>query len=435
MQDKLMGDDGESSITPLDWTTKELKKSRRVKPLTRKDGSFILDVDTNLPIYRSEDAISKQDLFGPNLDEFTTSIRPQDLELVNYYESLGFTGDDIMYHSSPDIVSDKIKAIGTYYDGTAYSPIYPKPKYPVSIKGQDPIELLENTKTYLGAPTNNTPQPSYRIHDYMKMEDLDPSFDNRDMWAKMLGIKDYKGTGEQNEELIKRLKEYKKNPIRAQRGNGEYIMYPGGEYQFPGDMVYETPLRRAQQGMQLPTKDQIANDPELMNWDNYNTPLTKKEEKEFKKWMKEANIHTWDRGAYDIQGYWKEQVKGKGFDSVDDDGHRPDTYKKPNHPTFSMQSKYADHPGVEAGFWDGPDYYAPSTHRNLYGLDYYDWMNSREPDRPEKLAGYMEKPIIVTPKQEGGEFQKLVKKYTTKGWQSLTDQEKQTYKEMYKQYK
>ncbi len=38
-------------------------------------------------------------------------------------------------------------------------------------------------------------------------------------------------------------------------------------------------------------------------------------------------------------------------------------------------------------------------------------------------------------KQRGGEFQKLVDKYTTKGWQSLTDQEKQTYKEMYQQYK
>jgi hypothetical protein len=38
-------------------------------------------------------------------------------------------------------------------------------------------------------------------------------------------------------------------------------------------------------------------------------------------------------------------------------------------------------------------------------------------------------------KQTGGEFQRLVNKYTTKGWQSLTDQEKQTYKEMYQQYK
>jgi hypothetical protein len=55
----------------------------------------------------------------------------------------------------------------------------------------------------------------------------------------------------------------------------EKIMYPEEEHHFPGSMVYETPLRRAQQGMQLPTKDQIANDPELMNWDNYNTPLTK----------------------------------------------------------------------------------------------------------------------------------------------------------------
>jgi hypothetical protein len=42
---------------------------------------------------------------------------------------------------------------------------------------------------------------------------------------------------------------------------------------------------------------------------------------------------------------------------------------------------------------------------------------------------------IIPKKEIGGEFQRLVNKYTSKGWQSLTDQEKQTYKEMYQQYK
>ena len=49
--------------------------------------------------------------------------------------------------------------------------------------------------------------------------------------------------------------------------------------------------------------------------------------------------------------------------------------------------------------------------------------------QPHWLKGYQKV------KQTGGEFQRLVNKYTTKGWQSLTDQEKQTYKEMYQQYK
>jgi len=727
------------------WTTKDLNYNKNYDEVGENitPESEFYNVPLNL-----KDAIKKGE------------VDKGDIELLKYYESLGIPNERIGYYNSPDVYSDKVKAIGNWM-GKAWNPVYPEPKVQVNVKGKQPLEKLK---------FKEIPQPDYRIHDYMKMEGMDPSPENRDMWAKMLGIKDYIRTAEQNEELIKRLKEYKKNPIRAQYGGNistegykrnskdvnnpfnvimgdpsgtpitmggvdfavkgvdnlgnEKIMYPGAEYHFPGSMVYETPFRRAQegngekevqqiydfngskwkikdgvyeqvsddapvtnahtidrssayaknkserlfrnitpqgygdlktnlerykrykgdlgrdkedvlwqsakdsptgkpiyynlpkrddmfrlylglnqehnsftpqldykpskaknpdalywkpnywddemkqylldyslnpiglrdnklvydnkifnersdvflpklesleaegmdwsdpqtaewvadnplgdftvtkgeddhgkyisiydkidfnpfqtgdgsstnaagkalqlymksqgydvdenteaasllgagkpyeiydriyyddktgkiiksplinkqkggsniqtplrgaqQGIEVPTKNQIANDPELMNWDNYNTPLTKKEQKEFKKWMKEANIHPWDRGAYDIQGYWKEQVKGKGFDSVDDDGHRPDTYKKPNHPTFSMQSKYADHPGVEAGFWDGPDYYAPSTHRNLYGLDYYDWMNSREPDRPEKLAGYMEKPIIVTPKQQGG---------------------------------
>lgn len=219
MQDRLMGDNGRGVFSNVDWTKKALKKGRKENPIIKSDGSILTDFSTGLPVYSTKDFVSKYDQFGPNLNRFNQiSARPKDLELINYYESLGFTEDDIMFHSSPDIVSDKIKPVGTYYDGTAYSPIYPKPKYPYSVKGEKPIELLENTKTYLGASAKKKPQPSYRIHDYMKMEGMDPSPESRDMWAKMLGIPDYKRTAEQNEELIKRLKEYKKNPIRAQKG-------------------------------------------------------------------------------------------------------------------------------------------------------------------------------------------------------------------------
>ena len=394
-------------------------------------------------------------------------------ELIKKYKNLGFTDDSIKYYNViPEVFHPSINPTGMYL---------PTPTTPRSVYQKPHTKVVVRPSINSKTPVAQKKEPSYRVHDFFKHHGMDPSYKSRSEAAKAYGIDNYGGTEEQNKKLIElmlpnypldkklmpRAKQggnistegYKRNSPDVNKPNNiimgdpsgtpitmggvdfavkgvdnlgnEKIMYPEEEHHFPGSMVYETPFRRAQQGIEVPTKDQIANDPELMNWDNYNTQVTKKEQKEFKKWMKEANIHPWDRGAYDIQGYWKEQVKGKGFDSVDDDGHRPDTYKKPNHPTFSMQSKYADHPGVEAGFWDGPDYYAPSTHRNLYGLDYYDWMNSREPDRPEKLAGYMEKPIIVTPKQEGGEFQKLVKKYTTQGWASLNPQEQQFYRETY----
>lgn len=53
-----------------------------------------------------------------------------DFDLIKYYKSLGFTDNEIMYHSSPDVVHPKIKSIGTYYDGNALSPIYKNPIQP-----------------------------------------------------------------------------------------------------------------------------------------------------------------------------------------------------------------------------------------------------------------------------------------------------------------
>ena len=54
----------------------------------------------------------------------------EDFDLIKYYKSLGFTDENIMYHSSADVVHPKIKPIGTYFDGDALSPIYKKPIQP-----------------------------------------------------------------------------------------------------------------------------------------------------------------------------------------------------------------------------------------------------------------------------------------------------------------
>lgn len=74
----------------------------------------------------------------------------------------------------------------------------------------------------------------------------------------------------------------------------------------------------------------------------YNTPLSAKEVIEFDKWK--AKHAPKDSGQdYDLRGAFKAGLKPK-------DGHWPDTFKKPNHPTFSDESVYADE---TAGKWDG----------------------------------------------------------------------------------
>ena len=66
----------------------------------------------------------------------------------------------------------------------------------------------------------------------------------------------------------------------------------------------------------------------------HNTKLSPKEEKAFMAWAdKTGKIK--DLYDYDLRGFWK---SGAG---TAENGHGTDTFKKPNHPTFSDQSIYA----------------------------------------------------------------------------------------------
>lgn len=84
----------------------------------------------------------------------------------------------------------------------------------------------------------------------------------------------------------------------------------------------------------------------------YNTELSDEDEKGYQKWAKEKG-RTKDDYDYDMRGAWKEGVQQS------ENGHFPDTYKKPNHPTFSDESKYHGKDGNEGGKWakkDGDKY-------------------------------------------------------------------------------
>jgi hypothetical protein len=86
---------------------------------------------------------------------------------------------------------------------------------------------------------------------------------------------------------------------------------------------------------------------------DYETELTDEEEKGFKAWKK-ANAPK-DSGAdYDLRGAFKAGVKPA------ENGHWPDTFKKPNHPTFSTESIYAKDAPEKAGSWDGDTYVPPA---------------------------------------------------------------------------
>ena len=101
---------------------------------------------------------SEKDQFKDGYNGF--SARKEDKQLLDYYKKLGFKPNQIMYHSSPDIVSDKIKAIGTYFDGDADSPIYKKPVQPVVYWNKDNVI----NKTLTSLPANPNVQKSDQVN-------------------------------------------------------------------------------------------------------------------------------------------------------------------------------------------------------------------------------------------------------------------------------
>jgi hypothetical protein len=82
----------------------------------------------------------------------------------------------------------------------------------------------------------------------------------------------------------------------------------------------------------------------------YDTPLTPLEEVQFGVWKQQYAPN--DSGEdYDLRGAFK-----AGF-RPDEGGHWPDTFKKPNHPTFSNESQYAQYGAP--GKWDQDRYVTP----------------------------------------------------------------------------
>ena len=84
------------------------------------------------------------------------------------------------------------------------------------------------------------------------------------------------------------------------------------------------------------------------------TPLSPQGEAAFQIW-KAKNAPRDSGFDYDLRGAFS-----AGVTPDPETGHWPDTYKKPNHPTFSDQSKWAKDYPDKAGHWDGDTYLKPS---------------------------------------------------------------------------
>jgi hypothetical protein len=86
---------------------------------------------------------------------------------------------------------------------------------------------------------------------------------------------------------------------------------------------------------------------------SYDTKLSGQEELKFGDWKQKYAPR--DSGAdYDLRGAFK-----AGLTPDPKTGHWPDTYKKPNHPTFSNESQYAKY--GNPGRWEGEKFIPAST--------------------------------------------------------------------------
>ena len=108
------------------------------------------------------------------------------------------------------------------------------------------------------------------------------------------------------------------------------------------------------------------------DWSNvFNTPLTGPEQLAYEAWRANLPAELQNVHDYDLQGAWK----GGALKSEND--HLPDTWKKPNHMTFSTGSIYST-PQTHGGTWkeqaDGT-WLFEATPANLKGKDPSDLLN------------------------------------------------------------
>lgn len=115
----------------------------------------------------------------------------------------------------------------------------------------------------------------------------------------------------------------------------------------------------------------------------FDTPLSPDEESRFRTWKQKYAPR--DSGAdYDLRGAFK-----AGITPDPKSGHWPDTFKKPNHPTFSIESKYAAQVPSKAGSWNGNNFIPPQpgqTADQVAMMRQQQWLAQQSPERQAQLT-------------------------------------------------
>ena len=115
--------------------------------------------------------------------------------------------------------------------------------------------------------------------------------------------------------------------------------------------------------------------------DKYNTQLTPEQEQQFQSWVTQQSQATGrnvsnDLYDYDLRGDWAQGA------ARDERGHGTDTFKKPNHPTFSTGSKYHGADDTEGGEWGKADDGSWTFKPGKSNLEHFS---------PEELKDYFDK--------------------------------------------
>lgn len=112
--------------------------------------------------------------------------------------------------------------------------------------------------------------------------------------------------------------------------------------------------------------------------DKYNSSVPEEKQDLYELWLKAFPEHQRNTYDYDLAGAFMAGVESEG-------GHLPDTFKKPNHPTFSDGSIYHGVDGNVGGQWlqlrDGDWLFLPSATNWEYNGNWLeDYFKEAEPN-------------------------------------------------------
>lgn len=257
----------------------------------------------------------------------------------------------------------------------------------VASNGNVPVMPADSFKTEQGVPTGAN--GNVKLNTQVQMNA--PKYDAKGAAAYLgeLQAGFQKDPTSVNDALLAQINA---DPLRSAQeitfkltGNGQFQMYDhgkpsGGPQPIPAQM-YQGMVNRYLNGQ---VEAKFGKDPNVANIaaggvgsldptapasgeggqgyrDRYNTQLSPEDEAAYQAWAKQNGREN-DVEDYDMRGAWLE-AKQKGQSLADGRGHYPDTYKKPNHPTFSNESKYNGEGGAKGGTWsttpDGRPMFTP----------------------------------------------------------------------------